>query len=271
MSPTRKRCIQPNFYNFQRRIQRHHPLADGNHIGVIVLTPKPGTLGIPTQGATNLLNPVRNDCFAIPGSTQDNTALTLTASDGFGGWSAEKGIIDRLSAIGAKIAHLMAELLEQGFDLFFVLKAGVVRADRDFHRTDTDDERDTSSLAVLGNSFFRAALNSFDRRGLADELCAVGLEVSLDRADAAQTDRNPLLILEQAVVRQRLADFHDLDVLIFHLPQLAFSQWHDRGLFGLHMLLVVLRFASTEKNLWRKAKLNRRNRVSFAVVIETFI
>jgi hypothetical protein len=40
-------------------------------------------------------------------------------------------------------------------------------------------------------------------------------------------------------------------VLIVHLPQLAFSQWHDRRLFGLHTFSIVLRFASKEKNLWR--------------------
>jgi hypothetical protein len=50
-------------------------------------------------------------------------------------------------------------------------------------------------------------------------------------------------------MRKRLTDFHDLDVLVVHLPQLTFSQRHDRGFLGLrHMFKCVLQSPQKEKN-----------------------
>ena len=64
----------------------------------------------------------------------------------------------------------------------------------------------------------------FDDRRLSDQPGAVCLEIGLDSSNSAQTDRNPLLALEKPVVRERFAHFHNFDMLVVHLPKLAFGQ-----------------------------------------------
>ena len=64
----------------------------------------------------------------------------------------------------------------------------------------------------------------FGRSRLPDQLGPVGFEISLHRSDSPEADRHPLLTLEKTVMRERLANFHDLDVFVVHFPKLAFGQ-----------------------------------------------
>ena len=90
-------------------------------------------------------------------------------------------------------------------------------------------------------------LSSFYRGGLANELRAICLQICLDCANTAEADRHAFLALKKPIMGQRLADFHDLNVLIIHFPQLAFCQWRYWGLFELHTFYVIWRFALLRK------------------------
>jgi hypothetical protein len=74
----------------------------------------------------------------------------------------------------------------------------------------------------------RGKSGGFGYGRLPDKPSAIGFQVSLDRGDASQTDRNTFLTLEKAVVRERFSHFHDFDVPVVHLPKLAFGKGNGR-------------------------------------------
>ena len=69
----------------------------------------------------------------FPGTAQNDAALILAARDSFGHGPDEQRIIHRRLRIGAEVTDFMPELLKKLPDLFLVLKAGVIGANRDFH------------------------------------------------------------------------------------------------------------------------------------------
>ena len=73
-----------------------------------------------------------------------------------------------------------------------------------------------------------------------DQFRAVGPEISLNRGDAAEADGDALLALKEPIMGKGLAHFHDFDVFVLHLPKLAFGQWNDGELFGLHTFTLTI-------------------------------
>jgi hypothetical protein len=85
----------------------------------------------------------------------------------------------------------------------------------------------------LSRNGTRSKSGGFGDSRLPDQPCAICFEVGLHSGDPAQTDRNPLLALEQPIVGERFTHFHDFYMLVVHLPKLAFGQRNRRHLPGL--------------------------------------
>jgi hypothetical protein len=88
--------------------------------------------------------------------------------------------------------------------------------------------------------------SDFDGGGPPDELGAIGFQVGLNGANSSEADRHPFLILEESVVGKRFANFHDLDVLILHFPQLPLGQRQGRVFFWLYLHSVITCFKVVE-------------------------
>src|SRR5438128_11200572 len=88
---------------------------------------------IPTQSATHAPDAIRGHCFAVAGTAKDYASIAVATCHGERDRPAEQRIVNRLFRISSKIKHVVTKRPEEFFDLLFVLKAGVIRADGDFH------------------------------------------------------------------------------------------------------------------------------------------
>src|SRR5580698_8114321 len=137
MAAAVERCFEPGVHNFQRGLEGHHALAEGDDIGVVVMTAEARGLDVPAQRAANTLDAVGGDGLAVAGAAEDDAALAFAARDGLRHGPDEKRIIHGRVREGAEVTDLVAEGLEVGADLFLVLKSGVIGADANFHNVIT--------------------------------------------------------------------------------------------------------------------------------------
>ena len=124
---------QPDFYYFQCGFEGDQTLTEAERVGVVVLPGKPGAFDVPAEGTANAFDLVRDNCLPVAGTAQHDGSFAFTPRDGLCGGTDEKRVIDRLIAVRAEVADFMTEFLEERLDLFFVIEAGVVGCNRDFH------------------------------------------------------------------------------------------------------------------------------------------
>jgi len=126
MSSAGEGRIEPNTDNFERRLKTHHPLADGNNVGVIVLPAQPGGFDIPAQYATDTFDAIGGDGFAVAGAAQHHAAFEFTARYGFRHRPDEQGIIHEFLRVRPEIRDVVPQALQQFLDIFLVPESGVV-------------------------------------------------------------------------------------------------------------------------------------------------
>ena len=118
--------FQPYADNFERHFKTDHSFADGNDIGVVVQPAQPRGLDVPAQGATDALDAVGGDGFAVAGAAQDNAAFKFTPGDAFRHGPDEQGIIHQFLRMRSEIRDVMSEVLQQLLDFFLVPESRVI-------------------------------------------------------------------------------------------------------------------------------------------------
>src|SRR5437667_3366854 len=98
-----------------------------------MLPAQAGGFDIPTQGATDALNPIGHHGFAVARAAQNDAALELAGGDRLSHGPDEQWIIDGLLGMRPEIFHAVPGSLEKGAELFFILKASVIRSNGNFH------------------------------------------------------------------------------------------------------------------------------------------
>src|SRR5581483_8363864 len=112
---------------------RDHPLADGDQVGVVVHPAELRGLGVPAERAAGTLHAVGYHGLAVARAAEDNAALELAPHHRQRHRADEDRVIHLLLGVGAKILHLVPELLQKFPDAFLVLEAGVIAANRNIH------------------------------------------------------------------------------------------------------------------------------------------
>jgi hypothetical protein len=139
-----ERRFQPNLHNVQCRFQRHHSLAERNHVRVIVLPAKPRRIRVPTYRAANAFHAVRHNRLSVARAAQNNAALKLMPRHRLRYRPDEKWIIHGLFGMGPKIGDAMPAFLQKVSNLFFVKESSVVRTNCNFHeRSPTNMTRES--------------------------------------------------------------------------------------------------------------------------------
>jgi hypothetical protein len=145
--------VKPGCDDVKRGLEGHHALAEGNDVGVVMLAAKAGGFKVPTESAADAPDTVGDDGFAVARTAENYTALAFTAGDSFGNRTDEQWVIDGGVGEGAEITDFVPKFSKEFPDGFLVLKAGVVRADGDFHTYDC--VRSALTRVELAHSFRR--------------------------------------------------------------------------------------------------------------------
>src|ERR1051326_8808859 len=99
MAATFKRRVEPHFHYSQCRLQAHHPLTKGEHIGVIMFPRQLCRIEIPAQSATNTRNTIGSDALAVARPPQHNPSLTFSSSHSLSDRTNKKRIVDGLGRV----------------------------------------------------------------------------------------------------------------------------------------------------------------------------
>src|ERR1041385_6337724 len=124
---------QPDAHDLQGFLCRYHPLTERDHIRIVMLPSESRGLSIPTQSAAHTPDAICRHRFAVARAAENYASIKFGARHGECDWPAEQRIVNRLFRISSKISYVVTESSEKIFDPLFVLKAGVIRADGDFH------------------------------------------------------------------------------------------------------------------------------------------
>ncbi len=122
---------EPGFHDLMCFGQADGAFAEGEDVAVVVRTVPDGDLFVPAQAAAHAFDAVGDDGLAVARAAEYDAAFKFAARDGFGGGADIIGVVAGVGAMGAEIAYGMALGEEHGFDAFFVVITGVVRADGD--------------------------------------------------------------------------------------------------------------------------------------------
>ena len=133
VAATFKGRFQPDVHDVQRAFDADHALPQGNHIRIIVLAAQARGLFIPAQCAANPADSIGDYRLAVARSSEHNAAFKFASGYSLGHWPDEERVIDWLFGVRAEIGDTVAKAFQKVSYLFFVLKAGVIRADGDDH------------------------------------------------------------------------------------------------------------------------------------------
>ena len=133
MPPTFEGRLEPNFYHLAGHFGGDQPLSDRNDIGVVMLTGQFRRLGIPTKGATNALNTVGDDGFAVSRTAQDNPSFEFSSAHCLSNRANKQWIINRFFGMRPEIGDAVAQFLQKVAQLLFVVETCVVGANGNFH------------------------------------------------------------------------------------------------------------------------------------------
>src|SRR5258707_3866092 len=140
----------------------------------------------PAEPPADAGNAVSRNRFHISRSSQHDAAFRLTASNGFCCRPDKKWVITWLLGICSKVQNLMAHLREHCFNLLFIAKPGVVRADRDLHRPNSSmmigsDQRFFRSSGV--QEFRSSGVQEFRSSGVQEFSVGRGTKLQGEKAD----------------------------------------------------------------------------------------
>src|SRR5712675_1445731 len=82
VTPTGERRLQPDAHDFQAEFRWDGPLAEREHVGVVVLPRPTGGVEAPAQRAAHAAHLVGDDRLAVARAAQDNAPFALAARDG---------------------------------------------------------------------------------------------------------------------------------------------------------------------------------------------
>jgi hypothetical protein len=126
-------CRKKYFHDAQGEREREEALADGEDVGVIVLSGEARGFFVPAEGAANAAEAVGDHGFAVAGAAENDGALKFAARHGLGRGADEVGIIDALGVRRAEVGHFVPVLNEPALDGFLVVKPGVIGCKDDSH------------------------------------------------------------------------------------------------------------------------------------------
>src|SRR5579883_177619 len=124
---------EPDLYNTQRHIFRHHSFTKGKNICIVMLARKPGRIFIPTQCAPDAMYLIGYHCFPVTGSAEHNATLKFTPCDSLCGRTNKVGIIHRSRAIGAEVFYLMARRIQPLDNGTLIVKTSMVAGNSNLH------------------------------------------------------------------------------------------------------------------------------------------
>src|SRR5258708_38220285 len=94
--------VEPGLDNVERGLEWHHALAEGNNVGVVVLTAKAGGFEVPAEGAADSPDAIGDDGFAVAGTAENDAALAFAAGNGFGDGAGVGRVIHPGFRVGAE-------------------------------------------------------------------------------------------------------------------------------------------------------------------------
>jgi len=116
-----------------RGARADHARAEAEHVDVVVLDALVRRMHIVADRGADALHLVGADRGADAGAADHQPALDLARGDGGGDLARDVREVDRRGIVGADVEHLVALVLQEGEDLGFHRKAGMVRADDELH------------------------------------------------------------------------------------------------------------------------------------------
>ena len=128
--------FQEGLDEFGRLLNAVLAAADGDHVGIVVLAGKTGSVQIPRERGADSLDLVGRDLFAVPGTAEDdaeriNSSL-LVRDHGQSGADAEPGVIvEGIVDLRSVVHDLIALLPEMADEMSAQLHASVVGGDVD--------------------------------------------------------------------------------------------------------------------------------------------
>ena len=125
--------IQPDPHDLERQVRVDEPGTEREAIRVIVLAPQAGALHVPAQGHAHARHAVRHDGLPVPRAAEDDAALAFALAHCFRSRPAVVGIVAALGGEATEVNYLVPQLLQQGLDALFEVKAGVVRSNGNAH------------------------------------------------------------------------------------------------------------------------------------------
>ena len=121
-----KFSFEPGVYNHECKAFADNTLTHGNHVGIVVVAASFGTKGVVHKGSAYARYLVGSNANADAGATNEDTAVTFAACNGFGSRFGDEWIVARIVAVGAKVYDLVAQFFVVCFDSAFEIKAAVV-------------------------------------------------------------------------------------------------------------------------------------------------
>src|SRR5512140_519209 len=135
VSPTLERRFQPHLeYRLELR-GRHEPLANGQHVRIVVQARVSRRLHVPAQRASHARNAVRHDRFTIARSAEHDSALEFAQRDREGNGANELRVVHRFIGARSEVRHIMAPARENFLDALLVMKTRVIGTDGDAHES----------------------------------------------------------------------------------------------------------------------------------------
>ena len=121
-----ERRAQPHPDDLQGQLRRNRTLAQRQHVHIVVLARPACSVEVPAKRAAYASNLVGHDGFAIARAAEHNPSIKFSVPHGFSHRADEHRIIHRLAAERAKISNLVPQFIQESFDVFLVVKSGVV-------------------------------------------------------------------------------------------------------------------------------------------------
>jgi len=124
---------QPQFENLVGQAEGDDAGPDRENVGVVVLAREARGVEIVAERRAHAAHLVGGNLLALPAAAEHDAAIDAAIDDGAADGEAERGIVDRLFAVGAEVVDAVPEPRQGVLQMFFQRKAGVVGADGDTH------------------------------------------------------------------------------------------------------------------------------------------
>ncbi len=106
--------------------EAHHSFTHRQHVGVVVLASEPRRVEAATERSTYSSDLVRGKLLTLPGASEHDAEVGLTADDPAGCISAERRVVDGFGGVGTHIDHFVARRFEEADEVSLQLVPGMI-------------------------------------------------------------------------------------------------------------------------------------------------